>query len=458
MNHIAVLPDGKSLLSCGDDDRFGVNDLTSGRELRRFDLGLGREDKNASVPHQVIAFGMSPDGRTTCSYTRCDKPDRAVYHLWDVPTGKPLARHAFARQPTFLAFSPDARQVLEYVAPPNSPFPSAKQLVIRDLRTLRPVVTLSPPEDIEFVQTFSPDGLTLAAITTRQVPKTENESEIAPTVRLWELATGQERQALATDTGRDFNGIDRLAFSADGRSLAIARDNKRIQVWDTLTGKLRWQRGGFTASVQAITFSPDSRRLVTGHGDSTILVWDVAAAARAETATGKPTAAQQEADWQALAGADARAAWLAMARFVAAPDSTVAVFLERLKPATPVPADKVRDLLVDLGSAQFADRERAQRELTEFGETIEPMLAEALKNNSSAEMRQRIDRLLGSQRVLKSPDALRRLRAVEVLGWIGSAEARTVLDRIAAGDDADRACRAARALLPRLSANTAVRP
>src|SRR5260370_27328190 len=106
----------------------------------------------------------------------------------------------------------------------------------------------------------------------------------------------------------------------------MGRENKRVQVWDTLTGKMGWQRGGFTASVQAITFSPDSRRLVTGHGDSTILVWDVAAAARAETATGKPTAAQQEADWQALAGADARAAWLAIARLGASPDSTVAVF------------------------------------------------------------------------------------------------------------------------------------
>jgi hypothetical protein len=290
------------------------------------------------------------------------------------------------------------------------------------------------------------------------VAKTENENDIASTVRQWELATAHERQALAVDAGRDFSRVERLAFARDGRSLAVAREDHRIQIWDTLTGKLRWQRGGFTASVEALTFSPDGRRLVTGHADSTILVWDVAAVTRPELAKTKPSPAELDADWRALASGDAHQAWAAMARLAASPESTVALFAERVKPATPAPVEKVRSLIADLGSAQFATREAAQRELAGFGEAIEPLLAEALKDADSAELRQRIDRLLGSQRVLKSPEALRRLRAVEVLSWIGSDEAKKVLERIAAGDVGDRATNAARAALNRCKANVPSRP
>src|SRR5207244_13429420 len=135
--------------------------------------------------------------------------------------------HAFPRQPTFLAFTPDARHVLEYVAPPNYRGSAPVPLVLRDLATLRPRLTLNPPEEVEFVQAFSPDGQTLAAVTTRQLPKTENESDIAATIRLWEIATGRERQTLAVDAGGDFSRVERLAFSPDGRSLAVIRDNRQ---------------------------------------------------------------------------------------------------------------------------------------------------------------------------------------------------------------------------------------
>ncbi|MFL5338991.1 MAG: WD40 repeat domain-containing protein [Gemmataceae bacterium] len=448
VNHVAFLPDGQSYLSCGVDDRLRLNDFAAGRELRRFDLQLGPEAANPSVPHQVITLALSPDGRTACSYAHSDGRDRAVYHLWDVATGKPLARHSFPRQPNFLAFSPDARQVLEYVAPRNYRGSAPVPLVLRDLATLRPRLTLNPPEETEFVQAFSPDGQTLAAVTTRQVPKTENESDIASTIRLWEIATGRERQTLAVDAGGDFSRVERLAFSPDGRSLAVVRDNRQIQIWDVLTGRRRWQRGGFTASVQSLAFSPDGRRLATGHGDSTILVWDVTLPA---TAVRTPTAAELDADWQTLSADDAKAAWAAMARLAASPAAAVALCRDRLKPAEPVPAERIKALLAELDSPKYSAREAAFRELAALGESAEPLLNAALTKNPSAELKQRLDRLLAPPRVVTAPEALRRLRAVQVLSWIGTAEAREVLRHLATGDPADRATTAARDAVLRMS-------
>src|SRR5205085_290048 len=136
---------------CGVDDRVRLTELATGDEIRRFDPQLGPEGPDPSVPHQVITVAVSPDGRTVVGYSQLELPDRSAYHMWNTATGRPLARHGFARQPTFLAFAPDARHVLEYIAPQgertNSSPPT--QLVLRDLTNLRPLLTVTPPDEVE---------------------------------------------------------------------------------------------------------------------------------------------------------------------------------------------------------------------------------------------------------------------------------------------------------------------
>lgn len=63
--------------------------------------------------------------------------------------------------------------------------------------------------------------------------------------------------------------INAIQFSADGRMLAIAhsaRDNYRVELWDTGTGKLLRTIRGFDGSVWSVSFAPDGRTLVTGSG------------------------------------------------------------------------------------------------------------------------------------------------------------------------------------------------
>jgi WD40 repeat protein len=61
--------------------------------------------------------------------------------------------------------------------------------------------------------------------------------------------------------------INAFSFSPDGRILALAcgaGSSGRVELWDTLSGKLRRTISGFDGTVFSVSFSPDGRTLVTG--------------------------------------------------------------------------------------------------------------------------------------------------------------------------------------------------
>src|SRR5262249_55315026 len=126
---------------------------------------------------------------------------------------------------------------------------------------------------------------------------------------------------------------------------------------------------------------------------------------------------------------------------------------ERLRPAEPADPERIRQLIADLDSQQFAAREAASKELTSLGAEAEPALRAALKGSPSAEHRRRVEAILavlGSRRV-PSPEVPRRLRALQVLEQIGSTEARQHLETLARGAPAAIETREAGAALGRLT-------
>jgi len=63
--------------------------------------------------------------------------------------------------------------------------------------------------------------------------------------------------------------VNAVQFSPDGRVLAIARgarDDNRVDLWDTQTGNLLRTIKGFDGAVWSVSFSPDGKTLVTGSG------------------------------------------------------------------------------------------------------------------------------------------------------------------------------------------------
>jgi WD40 repeat protein/tRNA A-37 threonylcarbamoyl transferase component Bud32 len=71
--------------------------------------------------------------------------------------------------------------------------------------------------------------------------------------------------------------VSALAFSPDGKMLAVAIGDRTVKVWDVIRRQELATLGGHTNSIFCVAFSPDGTLLATGGMDETVKLWDVAA-------------------------------------------------------------------------------------------------------------------------------------------------------------------------------------
>jgi WD40 repeat protein len=276
-------------------------------------------------------------------------------------------------------------------------------------------------------------------------------------IRLFDAETGQEQRKLATP----YPNIHAAAFSPDSRFLLAAStpytfasgqradEAKRVLIglWEVASGAEIRRFHGHEWMVNALAFAPDSRTFYSASADGTILQWD--ALGLRDASAVRP--GQLDGLWEDLAASDAGKAYRAVARLVASARQACTLLDKHLQPAQGVSSERLAALIRDLDSDQFAAREAAERELRNLGEQADGVLREALKNRPPLEVRRRVEALLEDRRARPHTSAeLRRCRAVLVLEWIGSAEARSLLDRLARGTAAVSHVRDARAALKRL--------
>ena len=336
---VSFLADGKTILSVGKDDTARCWEAASGKQVRRWAApsfgGLAALSPDRTIlatdvddgvclwnaesggeirelPHadrNLCGVSFSPDGRllATCG-TRI--------RLWDVATGN-CVREFAAPKPmpaNFIAFLPDGKRVVSASVVGNMRWWdwATGTLISDELGHGTGGLLIAVAPDGKHLATWGAtralwlwDGI--AGKATGRLLTTDQDNPI------WSLAFTPDGKALAvgfyngvirlvsTETMEELrhweahqDAVSALAFSADGAILVSGGGDGAVRQWETATGKQVHAFAGWQGRVCALAVSSDGAIVASGGIDRRVHLWDSATGREGralEVAAGEPVAA-----------------------------------------------------------------------------------------------------------------------------------------------------------------------
>lgn len=245
-SRLAISPDGRSLAICDFGGYVQVWDLHSGKELRTFRAHDSR----------ISALAYSRDGRWLATGGR----DRDI-RLWDTTNWSRSAtftgHYAAIRD---LDFYPDGRTL---VTASND-----SSVVLWELGNPEPRARWFGSVPSNPATEGSPAGATCVAVSPDGSVLASGDNLGGVVLR--DARTGSVRARLI---GLHAKETSDLAFSPDGRVLAVASQDQVISLVDVSTGQPHLTLPGHTGGVNRVAFSPDGQTLASGSHDHSVRLW-----------------------------------------------------------------------------------------------------------------------------------------------------------------------------------------
>jgi WD40 repeat protein/serine/threonine protein kinase len=236
-------PDGRFVLSGGEDKTLKLWEVATGQCLRNFEGHIASVDSVSFSPNGRFALSSSSDN---------------TLKLWEVATGQCLrtSQITFEKQSgyyylTCLSLSPDGRHAVSKSLD--------EPMKLWDVATGKCLRTFQGHNGPTRSVSFSSDGR-------------HAFSGTGSTLVQWAMATGQRLRTFEGHT----EAVYSVSLSSDSCHALSGSEDRTLKLWDVATGECLRTFQGHTGGVQSVSLSPDSRFALSGSEDGTLKLWDVA--------------------------------------------------------------------------------------------------------------------------------------------------------------------------------------
>jgi WD40 repeat protein len=467
---VSVARDNGRLMGACDDGTVFVWSIADGKLIRRLN-DLGTEARNVALSPDGKFVAVCVDKHVTIRSVDSGevvgrpKPVDAPSALFYSPSGETLAvvnrtisflrlnrrqstepvRHRQAAD-VRVVFSPDGR----YAVSTNANRRSAQEnvncgkAIVWDTRMGQPVEYIDTGGHSSIRASFSADGQFILVTTAQSIPSDRCK------VMVWEFVAGRPLYEFQTEQPQTatVHVVPRLpaVFLEAVRGKASDGPNKYfLQERSIETGHIL-DRYPFDDPISAIL--PDGVRYATIGQDTTIRIKAIRKSTRSHHRGAPDPRFDMVEAWNRLRDRDANSGSL-VDQMSQGKDTAVDFLRSRLTPSS-LDDRRVDSLIRALDDNNFNERERASRELTNIRADVMMRLVDAYEHKGvSEEAKRRLQLLVSSPvtPVAHDRDELRAIRAIRLLGRIGTKSARELLTTLASGYGGSRITNYARLAL-----------